>query len=253
MNIKYFGNSLDLMKYDLLTCLLKGDKMLLFYIPMLTEPQEKVVDPKYLTYEIGVKNRRLYKFMTSVYEKSDADFIEITDYFESSKFEYRLILPLTYKGKHIINIDSIEYFSDQVRERYFQESFKISQELNHSKLIFIDPDVGSDLMIKRRFRSKKDAYVKIEEVKSCVSMSGDNDIVCFFQHLGNNRYPLEDRLMDLKKEFGEFVLIVGYQKILGSLIFIFKNSKQYERYKDMIEVYMKDYRNDRNSKQIIIK
>lgn len=240
------------MKYDLLTFVLEGDKMLLFYIPMLTEPQEKVLDPKYLTYEIGVKNKQLYEFMESVYGKDDADFIEITDYFESLKFEYRLILPLQYKGKHIINIDSIEYFSDQLRERYFQESLKISQELSHSKLIFIDPDVGSDLMIKRRFRSKKDAYVKIEEVKSCIAMSGNNDVVCFFQHLGNNRYPLEDRIMDLKNEFGEFVLIVGYKKILGSLIFIFKNGKQYEHYKNMIKVYMKDYWNERSKKQIII-
>ncbi len=63
MNYKYFGNALDLFKFDLLTYLSREGNEEVLYIPMITEPQPKEFDPKYLTYEIGTKNELLHQFL----------------------------------------------------------------------------------------------------------------------------------------------------------------------------------------------
>ena len=61
MNSKFFGNSLDLFKYDLLTFLAKTERLNLFYLAMLTKPEPKKLDPKYKLFEVGFKNEILFK------------------------------------------------------------------------------------------------------------------------------------------------------------------------------------------------
>src|SRR6266581_8989593 len=112
MNSKYLGNSLDLMKYDLLTHLIKeSDGLGLFYIPMLTEPKPKERNPKYETYEIGALNKPLLKLMKREYNKDYSDIKSIKKYFIDSDIYLSMLNP---KG--------IKYFREEARKDYFTEA-----------------------------------------------------------------------------------------------------------------------------------
>ena len=74
MNSKYFGNALDLFKFDLLTYLATVDSLDILYVGMITKPQPKELDPKYLTYEIGDKNKKLKMFLEERFTK-DSKFV----------------------------------------------------------------------------------------------------------------------------------------------------------------------------------
>ncbi len=252
MNVKYFGNSLDLMKYDVLLYLLTGQKNLLFYIPMLTKDESKALDPKYILYGIGRRNKKLYELLSSAYEEEKPDFGKIVDHFNGMGVIQKVVLPLGMNNKDAIHIDNIGYFSEDNRERYFKQSASMIKSAKEGKLIFIDPDVGLSINIRRRVRSKKTAYLMLKELKQCVSVSNSDDIICFFQHLGNHHYSLKDRISDLKSEFGELVFIVGNKQILGSLIFIFNCKEQHDRIKEKLERYLEDYRKEKYKDQIIL-
>lgn len=251
MNVKFFGNSLDLFKYDVLISLI-GKEELLYYVPMLTAPKDRVVDPKYLIYEVGSLNKRLKDKMVSYFKTNSNQFDEILDCFEEAKVDYRVILHSSKDNDKIVRLEDLhDFFNDDEREKYFQYSIQNFNEIERDKIIFLDPDIGLDLKVKRRFRSMKEAYLKTEELKQCFINSGKNDVVCFFQHLGNHRYSVTDRLMDLKVELGKYVLIVGYRRIQGSLVFAFKNKDQYDSYRNKLREYLKQYE-DYNKKDNLI-
>lgn len=251
MNRKYFGNSLDLMKFDLLTHVLEGENRTLFYVPMLTSPKEKVEDPKYVLYEMGRDNELLYELMSRVYMEDNPDFGDILEYFNLQSLSHKVVLPFSVGGRKE-DVVTADYFSNDIRIEYFEKSLNEYKKVTNDKLIFIDPDVGSDIGIVRRVRSMRSAYLKLDEIKDCIKASRNNDVVCYFQHLGNNRYSLDDRIRDLKEELGDLVLIAGYKKVLGSLVFIFRNKGQYDHFKRKLEKYMEHYRNDKNKEQIIL-
>lgn len=251
MNIKYFGNSLDLMKYDLLTHVLGGENRVLFYVPMLTPPKEKVEDPKYILYEMGRDNDSLYELMNRVYKENNPDFIEILEYFNLKGLSHKVVLPYSV-GAVSDDVIPADFFTNDIRNHYFEKSLNEYKKITKDKLIFIDPDVGSDIGIVRRVRSMRNAYLKSSEIKDSIRASRSNDIVCYFQHLGNNRYSLDDRISDLKDELGDLVLIAGFKKVLGSLVFIFRNKDQHDHVKKRLESYMEHYRNDKNKEQIIL-
>lgn len=162
MNNKYFGNSLDLFKYDVLEYIVKKNNLKLHYVPMLTEPELRKLDPKYKLYEIGVKNNNLLNFMKKVVEKK-LDFNEIVNYFSFSKIDFEIILDKKYNSEKVEFINGIKYFSDENRDLYFKTALT---KLNHNQrnFVFIDPDVGIDLGVKRRVRSMRKMYVTTDEI-----------------------------------------------------------------------------------------
>ena len=114
MNDKYFGNSLDLFKYDLITYLIKEENLELFYVPMLTEPEEKKLDPKYNLYEIGNKNKILLDYMLKVNNQANnCDFSEIENYFKDTSITYKIVENINKK-----------YFNEDIRDEYFKIQLK---------------------------------------------------------------------------------------------------------------------------------
>lgn len=252
MNVKFFGNSLDLFKYDVLFNVI-SDEELLYYVPMLTAPKERVVDPKYLIYEVGSLNEKLKDKMVSFFKTDSDQFDKILDCFDEARVDYKIVLHSSNDSDKIVRLEDLqEFFNNDEREKYFHYIMQSCNQIERDKIIFLDPDIGLNLTVKRRFRSMKDGYLKTEELKHCFFNSGKNDVVCFFQHLGNHRYSVTDRLKDLKVELGEYVLIVGYKKIQGSLIFAFKNKRQYVSYQNKLKEYLKRYENYKKKDNLIL-
>ena len=119
-------------------------------------------------------------------------------------------------------------------------------------MLFFDPDVGLDLGISGRTRSFRQRYLMINELRPFHSNLKDGDFIGCFQHLGNTLYKPEDRVTDLKKEFGDWVLMVGYTRIQGGLFFIFKTESDYHRIRKRIEEYLDRYKYLKHSNRIIL-
>lgn len=240
MNYKYFGNSLDLFKYDVLSYLCKNNELGLFYNSMLTEPESKKKDPKYDLFEVGSKNRELFDFLRDA-SKFDLDFSEINNFLNKNICNHRIIL----EKKIDLNscfIKDIKYFTEDVRKEYFSESMKEYKKWRKSNsILFIDPDVGLDLGISRRVRSNRKMYLYTEEINQIRKEIIENDIICYFQHLGNPRYSLEKRYIDLIENFGNNILIFAYERISVALIFIIKNNVIMNKIKDDLKKYKSDY------------
>lgn len=228
MNFKFFGNSLDLFKYDIL---INSISLNLIYIAMLTEPESKKNDPKYKLYEIGTKNTKLLDYIKKV-NNENLSVENIEQFFKDN-----------FKGESLFffkNYDK-KYFSHEKREEYF---FNIKKNINYDKksMIFLDPDVGIDIGVSRRVRSNKQMYVFKKEIDLLLNSISEDSFISFFQHLGNHRLTIEKRISLYKKEFGKYVLIIAYERILASIVFIFKNEEQYKNQKLKLMRYINNYK-----------
>lgn len=243
MNNKYFGNSLDLFKYDVLTFLTNSENANLFYIAMLTKPEIKKLDPKYKLFEIGIQNKVLYEFINKInVEESKIEIKDISDYFSSVNVEHAIVLNKPFKSKNIITFENIDYFENENRFEYFEKSIAFYKKQISKTILFLDADVGIDLGINRRVRSMKNMYLNTDEVHKINRNLKENDFLCFFQHLGNPRYKIEERLNMLKNEYGEYVLMFAYERISACLVFIFKSEFEYLDIKNNLIGYMNLYK-----------
>ncbi|MBX2961946.1 MAG: hypothetical protein KF687_05490 [Cyclobacteriaceae bacterium] len=228
MNYSYWANAPDLMKWDILSYLASGDKREIFYVPMLTLTRKKEIDLKYLTYELGTKNESLTNFLKARFSDPNSQPSEIADYFLGANIRFNIF-------------GDVEWFTDESRGDYFARAIKSIHSYSDKKLVFVDPDVGADIGIVRRFRSKKDMYLKGDELQLMKSSISENDYIVYFQHTGNSKYSFEKRLQDLKSNLGEWVFIAGYQRIQASLVFIFNTEREYNEKNKLIRNYFDQY------------
>lgn len=228
MNYSYWANAPDLMKWDILSYLATGDQSGIFYIPMLTPARSKEIDLKYLTYEIGTKNTSLTNFLKTRFLDVNSNPMEIIDYFLNANVRF-------------YSFGDVKWFTDDMRDDYFSAAMRTIRSYPEKKIIFIDPDVGSDIGIVRRFRSKKSMYLKGSELQLLKSAINEKDYIAYFQHTGNSKYSLEKRLNDLKSNLGEWVFIAGYQRIQASLVFIFNTEREYNEKNKLIRNYFDQY------------
>lgn len=253
MNNKFFGNSLDLFKYDVLTFLTKSEESSLFYLAMLTKPEIKKFDPKYKLFEIGTKNDILYKFINDINSlDSELQIYDLTHYFASVGVEHKIVLNKNFGFENLVCFENIDYFENDYREKYFTNSINYYNKLIPKTIFFVDADVGIDLGVKRRVRSMKHMYLNSDEIHKINSNLKKNDYLCFFQHLGNPRFKLEDRLKLLKNEFGENVLLFAYERISACLVFIFKDEVNYLKTKNNLLEYASHYKEIKHFQRIKI-
>lgn len=244
MNSKYFGNALDLFKFDLLTYLATVDSLDILYVGMITKPQPKELDPKYLTYEIGNKNKKLKMFLEERFAKtSKSDVYEIGEYFKSADIKFRVSPD---------NGQTTEYFQDKSREPYFDSVLSNITTLKNKSIIYFDPDVGADIGVTRRFRSNKDLYIKGLDLARVKEKLRPTDYLGYFQHLGNTHYSIAKRISDIKGIFGEWSLIVGYARIQASIVLLLNSKKQYDDKHKKIREYFKNYDDLEHREKIVI-
>jgi hypothetical protein len=248
MNSKFCGNSLDLWKYDLLTFILTHSRKLsLFYIPMITEPLLKERNMKYITYELGRRNKTLFKLMQSEFAKEYSDINVIKSYFVNQNIHLSILNPdVCEDGSPPI------YFREENRKNYFEQAVQHYRSLVNKTLVFVDPDVGSDVGITRRFRSNKNMYVRKQELIKVKGSLKSGDFIGFFQHLGNSNYTIERRLKDLQTCFGDWVLFTGYARIQAGIVFIFNDEATYIDKRKLILEYFRQYDDLKHRDKFII-
>lgn len=248
MNSKFCGNSLDLWKYDLLTFILTHSKKLsLFYIPMITEPLPKERNMKYITYELGVLNKPLFKLMQAEFAKKYSDINVIKSYFINQDIHLSILNPDVCED----GSDPI-FFSEANRKDYFEQAVQHYRSLVNNTLVFVDPDVGSDVGITRRFRSNRSMYVRRQELVKIKNTLRPGDFIGFFQHLGNSNYTVERRLVDLQTCFGPWVLFTGYARIQAGMVFIFNEEATYMDKRKLILEYFRQYDDLKHRDKFII-
>lgn len=244
MNAKYFGNALDLFKFDLFTHLAQIESLEILYVGMITEPQPKEHDPKYLKYEVGSKNNLLKDFLQERYKTdTQVEVAEVAHYFQNTSIKFKVFSDSS---------NSVDFFKDEKRSDYFERVSSTIKSLQGRSLVYFDPDVGSDIGIIRRFRSNKELYIKGEELLRIRSQLRSSDCIGYFQHLGNTNYSVSQRIKDLKEYFGEWVIMVGYARIQASLVLILNDEQQYESKREIIKQYFKNYEDLRHKEKFII-
>ena len=245
VNSKFFGNSLDLFKFDLLTFVLtQSDKLNLFYVPMITEPLPKERTPKYATYEVGCLNETLYQLMNAEFNKDYSDISVIKKYFVKRGISLSILSSNADETK--------SHFNEDNRKGYFASAIEHYQDLVNKTLVYIDPDVGSDIGVTRRYRSNKKSYVRrleLLKVKNCLKVG---DFMSYFQHLGNSNYSFEKRIADLHDCFGDWVLFVGYTRIQAGFVFVFNDEATYMDKRRIIQAYFRQYGHLKHKDKFII-
>lgn len=227
MNFKFFGNSLDLFKYDIINLV----NCKLIYVAMLTEPESKKKDPKYNLYEIGAKNIILLNYIKEI-NKENLPVKNIEHFFKQN---------FKNESSFFFKNSDNKYFSHKEREEYFY-NIKINLNSEKKSMIFLDPDVGIDIGVNRRVRSNRQMYIFKKEIDLLQNSTSNNSFISFFQHLGNHRLSIDNRIKLYKKEFGEYVLIIAYERILASIVFIFKNQEQYKNHQQILIKYIDNYK-----------
>jgi|GEM_PF-5124351 len=249
MNSKFLGNSLDLYKFSVITHLMQNSKGLgLFYVPMMTEPLPKERTPKYSTYELGCDHKDLFKIMKKEFKKEFSEISVIKKYFIQSGIH----LSMLSIDDGDSDSESI-YFSEGNRKEYFDLALRHYKSLVNNTMIFVDPDIGCDVGITRRFRSYKHCYVKKSELINIIHQLRPGDFIGYFQHLGNSNYTIEKRMEDLRESFGEWVLFIGYSRIQASLVFIFNDEATYMDKRKLIEQYYQQYDHLKHRDKFIIR
>jgi len=250
MNSKFLGNSLDLYKFSVITHLIHGSKGLgLFYVPMTTEPLPKERNSKYTTYELGCGNKDLFKLMKKEFGKEFSEIGVLKKYLIGCGVHLSM---LSIDDDSEMNDQSV-YFCEDNRKQYFDLAIQHYKSLVNNTMVFVDPDVGCDVGITRRFRSNKQRYVKKSEVSKIFQCLRPGDFVGYFQHLGNSNYSIEARVKDLRESFGDWVLFIGYARIQASLVLIFNDEATYMDKRKLIEEYYQQYDHLKHKDKFIIR
>lgn len=228
--------------------LTQSEQLSLFYIPMITQPLPKERNSKYITYELGRDNEPLYKLMRKEFDKEYSDISLIKKYFVKCGMHLSMLNP-----DGLVDTDNAIYFNEDNRKEYFEQAIQHYRSLVNDTLVYVDPDVGSDVGITRRFRSKKNMYVRKQELIKIKHSLRPKDWMGYFQHLGNSNYSIDQRVRDLEASFGNLLLFVGYSRIQAGLVFIFNDESIYHDKRKLIEEYFKRYDHLKHRDKFIIR
>ncbi len=268
MNKKFFANSLDLFKFDVISYLcgarhilvkdnaekrkapIQKRDMYLYYVSMLTKfSGYPKLNQVYDTYKIGDKNSYLSSFLKERYRKenseNDEGFItEISTYFKEAKIQHLSFF-----------LNNIGLFTNTRRKEYF-ESFINQYELNQDKrerlakhqrlnssLVFLDPDNGFIDKSQSGFRKNRNAYLLEDDILEIRSKIISSDVLGFFQILDKKAVSILDRKNILENKIERHTVTIFDWSIKASLVFVLENEEQQIKLKEKLEKYLIDYPN----------
>lgn len=227
VQLKYFGDSRDYFKYDLITYLMKQNEIPHYiFIPMLTNHRfdnEGNKLPKY----IDGKSKELLSFIDNC---DSRDLNHWETWLKPNVSSYKTIKP----------VNEI-YFCDKdnLRPEYWNKFSNIMNEPN--TLIFVDPDTGLETgkpsYIKRMGREK---YILNAELKLLFDSIDNSSILMIYQHLPMNKKIHED---SVNKKITQVISVTKNQYVLAyreddlAFLFIMKDEKKY----NIINILLKDY------------
>ena len=172
VQLKYFGDSRDFFKYDLITAVFKHSSLRHYvFVPMLTEHRDDNEGNK-TPINRGDKSDDLLKFIIRCNTKSLRHW---EGWLNRHVDSYRTVEP----------VDET-FFSDQKRDVYWKAFRTIIGQKN--ALIFVDPDTGLETgkpsYLRRMGREK---YILTDELKFLINKIHHSSVLMLYQHLPNDK------------------------------------------------------------------
>lgn len=225
VQLKYFGDSRDYFKYDLITHVLSDTPVLNYaFVPMLTNHRIDGEGNKTPNH-IGGKSKDLLSFIESCESKDLAHWEAwLKPYVES----YITVQP----------VNSV-FFEDSARNKYWK-SFK---EIIESKscLVFVDPDTGletgSPSYLNKMGREK---YILNGEFRYLHNVLDSSSVLMTYQHLPNNKHKHEEAVMKkitqaIKNTGSTFV--IAYREDDLAFLFMVKDESVFSSLREALEKY----------------
>lgn len=225
VQLKYFGDSRDYFKYDLITYLLKSGVISNYvFIPMLTNHRvdgEGNKTPKH----VEGKSSELLSFIDKCHTK------------DLSHWE-RWLSPYANSYVTVQPVNEV-FFDDSARESYWQRFESVSKEKN--ALIFLDPDTGLETgtpsYLKKMGREK---YILNGELSKLAIHLDGTSVLMIYQHLPNNKHIHEESAL---KKLNQAIhatnckLVLAYREDDLAFVFIMKDNATYTALSSLLEGY----------------
>lgn len=217
VQLKYFGDSRDYFKYDLMTSII--EEMYLenyVFIPMLTNHRDDNEGNK-LPKMIGGKSASLLSFISDCRSKS------------LCHWEQWLI-------KYVRNYKTIEpvdevFFVDETRDEYWVSFAAHLKETN--ALIFLDPDTGLETGRKSYLRKMgREKYILNHEIEFLYGHLDPSSIIMIYQHLPNNKHIHEtavSKKLVQAKASNQDAFVCAYREDDLAFLFIVRNGGVFNR------------------------
>ncbi|MBA7676626.1 hypothetical protein ES703_84870 [subsurface metagenome] len=202
MKNKYFGDTRDLFKYDLILRITRGVVSIhrFLFIPMLTSDDDSGDGGKtnYTKARAGTQNEELMSYLKNCVNESRRNIMEIKPYFESNGVEICIHKEL------LIHKNRRDYF----------DSIKIEKEFFSNSLVFVDPDNGLEIQ-----RSKEKHFL-YREAKDIYDYTDGNSILMIYQHFPrkNHKEYLCRRANELKNLTGDLPIYISDNEIIFFLL-----------------------------------
>ena len=217
VQLKYFGDSRDYFKYDLITYLLQnGITSNYVFVPMLTNHRldgEGNKTPKY----VEGKSQKLLSFIDSCGSK-DLEHWEqwLKPYVES----YITVRPVNKV-----------FFKDNDRTKYWQTFDAILKTKN--ALIFIDPDTGLETGKPSYLRKMgREKYILNSELENIYQILHETSVLMIYQHLPNNKHIHKKSVQKKLKQASDAsgcCRVLAYREDDLAFLFMAKNDAIHSR------------------------
>lgn len=225
VQLKYFGDSRDYFKYDLITKILSTGPLSNYaFVPMLTNHRDDGEGNKTPTHIEG-KSKELLSFIESCQSK------------DLSHWEAWL-KPYIESYITVQSVNSI-YFEDSNRNKYWKAYKEIVASEN--ALVFVDPDTGLETGTPSYLRKMgREKYILNGEFRYLHTVLNNSSVLMLYQHLPNNKHKHEEAV---QKKISQAIkntgcaLVIAYREDDLAFLFIVKNETVFLSLREVLEKY----------------
>ena len=231
MNGRYFGDTRDLFKFDLVRHIMKSLPELagFTFVPMLTGTEsgkyrknssQKDLEKAYRSGKAGSQNRDLREHLTRLQEiNDDLEYISaISEYFD--------------KEMILITVPGRQRFTNHDRDIYFRSVF---DKFPKNSLIFIDPDTGF------RDGSADSRHLLYSEIQMACKRMDNGSVLMVYHHFprGKQGNFITGTCASLEKCTGVNPSVITDNEIV--FFILAKNQNLADRLKNSLECYADTY------------
>lgn len=225
VQLKYFGDSRDYFKYDLINHLLVSRLVSNYaFVPMLTNHRvdgEGNKSPK----PIQGKSTELLSFIGRCDSK---DLNHWEAWVKPHAKSYVTVQPVNEV-----------FFEDSSRHKYWESFDAVLRTKN--ALVFVDPDTGLETGKPSYLRKMgREKYILNDELKKLSQSLDDSSVLMIYQHLPNNKHIHEECVCKKIKqavEASDCSLVLAYREDDLAFLFIVKSEVLFSKLSDQLENY----------------
>jgi hypothetical protein len=240
VQLKYFGDSRDFFKYDLIRAILSNKDLSLshyVFVPMLTEH----------------RNDNEGRILPRNRNDSSCDLLKfITDCDSKSLTHWERFLKRYAKYKTLTPVDE-NFFSDGTRSEYWRAFQPIIKQIN--ALVFVDPDTG--LETGKPWYLKKmglEKYILNDELKSLINEIDASSALMLYQHLPRNKSKHNESVtkkLEQVHHANTSAFVCAYREDDLAFLFVTKKEKLHKKIYTLLCKYHKDSNHDYKSIHVL--